>query len=154
MTLREYFANAKGVGMLATADAVGKPNVAIYARPHFLDASDDNAVSFIMADRASHDNIRANPNASYLFVEDGQGYAGRRLSLTRVREETDQEKIQAIRRRDLPTECKDRKIRYLVHLRVRAIRPLVGTGPAFPQLTGSGRIEHENRPRITTCRSH
>jgi len=39
MNLGEYFDRAKGYGILATADATGKVNAAIYARPYF---SDDN----------------------------------------------------------------------------------------------------------------
>lgn len=33
MGLRDYFENAKGTGVLATADADGKVDVAIYSRP-------------------------------------------------------------------------------------------------------------------------
>ena len=43
MNLADYFENAKGVGVLATADAEGRVNVAVYARPHFLDPADENS---------------------------------------------------------------------------------------------------------------
>ena len=43
MNLKDYFKNAKGFGVLATADNDGKVNVAIYARPHFSDPADDKA---------------------------------------------------------------------------------------------------------------
>jgi hypothetical protein len=33
MSLKDYFDNAKGYGVLATADAAGKVNTAIYSRP-------------------------------------------------------------------------------------------------------------------------
>ena len=129
MELREYFEKVKGIGVLATADADGKVDVAIYARPHFP-SEDDREVAFIMNDRLSHDNVVANPHAAYLFVEQTEGYVGRRLFLTRVREETDPEKIQSIRRRNLPAECDEdaTKKRFLVHFHVDGIRPLVGTG--------------------------
>jgi ABC-type nitrate/sulfonate/bicarbonate transport system substrate-binding protein len=127
MSLREYFENTKGTGVLATADASGQPNVAIYARPHFLESGDDETISFIMADRASYANVKANPRAAYLYIENGQGYAGKRLSLARVGEESDQETIQAIRRRNVPSECRVENARFLVHFRVDAVRPLVGT---------------------------
>ena len=127
MKLSEYFKNAKGVGVLATADAEGKVNTAIYARPHFLDANDDRILAFIMADRLCHANVQANPHASYLFMEEGEGYTGKRLSLTKVKEETDEEKIQAIRRRNLPQECEEGKTRFLVHFQVDGVRPLIGT---------------------------
>ena len=127
MKLSEYFEKAKGVGVLATADADGKVNVAIYSRPHFLDPNDDETLAFIMADRLSHANVEANSHAAYLFIEEGEGYCGKRLSLTKVREETDPEKIQAIRRRCLPDQCEEGKTRFLVYFHVDGVRPLIGT---------------------------
>jgi hypothetical protein len=127
MKLSEYFENAKGIGVLATADADGKVNVAIYARPHFLDANDDETIVFIMADRLSHANVQANTHAAYLFVEEGKGYIGKRLTLRRVKEEADPEKIQSVRRRQLPCECEESTTRFLVYFHVDGVRPLVGT---------------------------
>lgn len=126
MKLSEYFEQSKGVGVLATADASGKVNTAVYARPHFLDPNDDNMIAFIMGDRLSHANIQANPHASYLFIEETEGHVGKRLALTKVSEETDAKKIQALRRRNLPGECEEGKTRFLVCFRVDAIRPLMG----------------------------
>lgn len=127
MSMEEYFENVKGVGVLATADADGKVNVAVYARPHFLDPEDDAAASFIMNDGRSYANIQANPNAAYLFVETGKGYVGKRLSLTKTREEDDQEDIKPLRRRNLPDECYEGKKQHLVHFRIDETRPLVGS---------------------------
>jgi len=129
MGLREYFEGVKGTGVLATADADGKVNVAIYSRPHFL-GDDDGEVAFIMNDRLSHDNVDSNPHAAYLFLEETGGYVGKRLFLTKTREETDPDKIQSIQRRNLPPECDEggTKKRFLVHFRVDGIRPLIGTG--------------------------
>ena len=79
MRLSEYFDKAEGVGVLATADAAGKVNVAMYSRPHFLAPGDDETVAFIMADRLSYANVQVNPHASYLFIEEGEGYVGTRL---------------------------------------------------------------------------
>jgi hypothetical protein len=128
MKLSDYFGKAKGIGVLATADAEGNVNMAIYARPHFLDENDETTVVFIMGDRLSHDNVRVNPSAAYLFIEHGEDYHGKRLSLTKLKEETDQEKIQEISRRGLPVDCGDTKIRYLVYFRIDAVRPLIGIG--------------------------
>ena len=124
MNLNDYFETVKGIGILATADAQGKVNVAIYARPHFFE--NDDACAFIMSDRLSHDNIRANPHAAYLFVEQGEGYLGRRLTLTMVNQETDLEKIKALRRRNVPS-IREEGSKYLVHFRIDAVRPLIGT---------------------------
>ena len=82
MSLSQYFEKAKGFGVLATTDASGQVNQAIYAKPCFLDQDDDATCSFIMTKRLSHDNVSHNPSAAYLFIEEGVGYAGKRLSLT------------------------------------------------------------------------
>ncbi len=125
MTLSEYFENARGFGVLATTDAAAQVNQAIYAKPLFLDKDDDGTCSFIMSNRLTHDNVEHNPSASYLFIEDGGGFVGKRLSLVIIDEETDPEKIEAIRRRvELPMseeECK-----YLVHFHIEGVRPLRG----------------------------
>lgn len=125
MKLSEYFEQAKGIGVLATADAQGKVNVAIYARPHFLDEHDDSTCAFVMSDRVSHDNVQSNPHAAYLFAEQGADYVGKRLTLTPVREETDIGKIQAIRRRSVPPVSEEGS-KYLVYFRIDAVRPLIG----------------------------
>jgi len=129
MKLQEYFENTRGVGVLATADTEGKVDVAIYSRPHFL-GDDDSEIAFIMNDRLSHDNVDANPHAAYLFMEETAGYVGKRLFLTKTREETDPERIQAIRRRNLPPECDEggTEKKFLVHFRVDGVRPLIGSG--------------------------
>jgi hypothetical protein len=123
--LSEYFENVKGTGVLATANAQGRVDVAVYGCPHFLK---EDMVAFIMADRRSHANLQSNPHAAYLFVEAGQRYAGKRLYLTKVGEETDREKIDAMRRRKALSAhsnlAEERK--YLVHFQIDNVRPLVG----------------------------
>ena len=124
MKLSDYFEKTKGTGVLATADASGQVDAAIYARPHFID---DQTVAFIMADRLSHLNLQSNLQAAYLFIEDGEGYTGKRLYLTKVAEESDPKKIAAMRRKSLPIGCQaDDKPRYLVHFHIDTVRPLVG----------------------------
>jgi len=126
MKLSEYFENAKGTGVLATADADGRVNAAIYSRPYFLDPHDENTIAFIMADRLCHANVQSNPHAAYLFMEESEEYVGKRLTLTKIKEETDQEKIRALRRRARRGECEEDKLRFLVHFRIDGVRPLVG----------------------------
>lgn len=125
MDLKEYFETVKGTGVLATADANGKVDVAIYARPHVME---DGAVAFIMADHLSHENLQSNPYAAYLFIEPGGGYEGKRLYLTKVKEETDPERIAALRRRATPGgyDPSEGERRFLVHFRLDRVRPLVG----------------------------
>ena len=125
MKLSEYFEQAKGVGVLATTDAAGQVNQAIYAKPYFLDKDDDGTCSFIMTRRLSHENVWRNPSAAYLFIEVGEGYAGKRLSLTVIAEETDPEKIREVRRRYAPP-ISEEESKYLVHFHIEGVRPLLG----------------------------
>jgi hypothetical protein len=70
MDLKEYFANAKGTGILATADTEGKVDLAIYAKPIVVDK---DTIALVMREQLSHQNIRANPKTAYIFIEKGGG---------------------------------------------------------------------------------
>ncbi|UCF17131.1 MAG: pyridoxamine 5'-phosphate oxidase family protein [Phycisphaerales bacterium] len=122
MKLADYFEGVKGLGVLGTADSEGKVDLAVYARPHVID---ETTIALIMSDRLSHANLQSNPSAAYLFMEQGEGYVGRRLYLTKIREETDPERIDAIRREGARRYPSDSK-KYLVYFRVEKVRPLVG----------------------------
>jgi hypothetical protein len=127
MRLSDYFEHAKGKGVLATADASGRVNGAVYAKPHFLD---EETVAFIMAERLSRENLTANPHAAYIFLEDGDTYVGRRLHLTKIREEQDAALIEKMRRSRHGTSHESGKQgrRYLVTFRIDRVLPLVGSG--------------------------
>lgn len=127
MTLKEYFADTNGTGVLATADAVGKVNAAIYGRPHFID---DYTIGFIMADRLTHANLQENNSAVYLFRETGNRYVGKRLYLTRTGETADPQTIGEVRSHQHHgdrTKNTDTP-RYLVYFRIDAVLPLIGSG--------------------------
>ena len=123
MTLKEYFETVKGRGVLATADGDGKVNASIYGSPHFMD---DETIAFIMRDRLTHHNLESNPHACYMFIEKGPGYKGKRLFLTKVREEQDTELLQSLRRRQYIRETDESK--FLVFFTVDKELPLVGAG--------------------------
>ena len=123
MNLKEYFDTANGMGVLSTADSNGKVNAAVYSRPHFME---DGTMAFIMRDRLSHHNLKSNPHATYLFKEEGSGYKGKRLYITKVREEQNTELLESLRRRKV--EYGEGKIRFLVFFEVNNERPLVGDG--------------------------
>ena len=125
MKLREYFEKTPGIGVLATTDASGQVNQAIYGRPHFTEDDDDESCSFIMSNRLSHDNVKHNPSASYLFIEEGKSYIGKRLSLTLIGEGTDPEIIKAIRHRNIPTISQEEG-KYLVQFHIEGVRSLIG----------------------------
>jgi hypothetical protein len=122
MNLTDYFENTKGLGVLATANESGAVDAALYARPHVID---EQNIAFIMSEHLSHENLLSNPKCAYLFIEEGQGYKGRRLYLTKTSEETDPEKIESLRRKKFEYSEADTK-KYLVTFRIDKIRPLVG----------------------------
>jgi len=122
MNQADYFENTVGTGVLATADSNGNVDAAIYARPH---VTDEQTVAFIMNERLSYQNITSNPKAVYLFLESCPGYKGKRLYLTKIREETDKELIDSIRRKTEKHHDSDLK-RHLVYFRVDRTRPLIG----------------------------
>ena len=120
-TLQEYFECKKGFGVLATADSNGKVDAAVYSRPHFLEKE---TVAFIMHDRLTHHNLQSNPAATYLFVEEGTGYQGKRLYLQKTREENNPELVNKIKRRKY-SDGKEEPT-FLVYFTVAKELPLVG----------------------------
>ena len=133
MDIRAYLENAKGVGSLSTADTEGKVDVAIYRKPHFME---DDTVAFIMADRLTHHNLQSNHHAAYLFKEDGPGYKGVRLFLTKIREEQDSDLLYSIRSKRYPSKKEEGNPRFLVFFKVDKVLPLIGAGEEAEEAEG------------------
>jgi hypothetical protein len=131
MDLSVYFENTKGRGVLATADENGRVNLAIFSRPHVFE---DQTIAFIMPHHLTHINLQSKPHAAYLFMEDGQGYQGKRLYLTKIKEEQDTELLRSLRRRVYPPGQEKPGPRFLVFFQVDKILPLIGAGEG-PALT-------------------
>ena len=123
MDIKSYFENTEGVGVLATADSEGRVDAAIYSRPHVMDS---DTVAFIMRDRLTHHNLQSNPNAAYLFMEAGEKFVGKRLFLTKIREEQNTELAYKLRRRKYPE--KKQEPLFLAFFRINKILPLIGPG--------------------------
>ncbi|MFP3999811.1 MAG: pyridoxamine 5'-phosphate oxidase family protein [Desulfobacterales bacterium] len=124
--LKAYFEQTEGTGVLSTAGANGRVNAAVYARPHILE---DQTAVMIMRNRLTRKNLTENPNAAYLFIEQGQGYKGCRLYLTKTGEDTDPERIKGLRRRCPTTDTDpDKTELYLITFQIDQVLPLVGTG--------------------------
>ncbi len=123
--LSDYFEKAKGKGIIATADSKGKVGMAVYARPHFIN---EKTAVFIMANRLMHKNLQSNPSASYLFVEEGSGYKGKRLYLSKIKEVEDPDLVNQLRRRGCcpVDEGYKRGQRFVVYFRVNRVLPLIG----------------------------
>ena len=122
----DYFEKTKGRGVLATADNEGRVDAAVYARPHL---TEDGLLAFIMTNRLTHANLQSNPHAVYLFMEDGPRYKGKRFFLTRVREESDPEVIESLKRRRYPPK-EEARMRPLaaVFFSIDKELPLIGAG--------------------------
>ena len=123
MNLVDYFKSKKGFGVLATADSQGNVDGAPYGKPHF---EDGETVSFIMADRLSHKNLQSNPQAAFIFKEEGS-FEGRRLFLTKVKEEEDADRINELMKLYHPNwynVYKDKK-KFLVYFKINEVLPLV-----------------------------
>ena len=123
MDLKEYFENTKGVGVLATADGDGKVDAAIYARPHFME---DGTLAVISRDLLTHHNLQSNSHATFLFIEEGPGYKGKRLFMTKVREEEDSELLHSLRRKQYPDDKQE--VKFLMFFKLDQELPLVGAG--------------------------
>lgn len=124
MQLKEYFESHKGIGIMSTADAQGKVDAAVYARPHVMD---DGTIAFIMRDRLTHKNLTENPSAVYLFIENAVGYKGVRLFLNKVKEDDNAELIATLTRRCLtPEEDAARGPKFIVYFEIEKALQLIG----------------------------
>ena len=124
LDLREYFQNTQGTSVLATADAEGRVDAAIYSRPYMLDA---DTLVFIMADRLTRKNLQSNPHAAFLFLESTETYAGTRLFLTKIKEGTGEEETDEVLKQKYEKACEEYKedILYLVYFQIDKVVLLV-----------------------------
>jgi len=122
MKISEYFKTARGTGILATADAKGPVDLAIYAKPHVID---EENIAFIMAEKLTHENLKSNPYAAYMFLEEEEKFKGMRIFLRKTKEEKDSAKLEEIRRKEYP-HLKGKE--YLVYFHVEKVLPLIGSG--------------------------
>jgi hypothetical protein len=124
MNIDSYFTEMKGIGVMATSDENGVVNTAIYSRPHVQGKEE---VAFVIRDRLSHKNLEKNKHANYLFLEDGRGYSGVRIFLTKLDESTDQALIASLTRRHLsPEDDRLQGEKFLVRFKIDKILTLIG----------------------------
>ena len=128
MDLARYFKDNDGIGILGTCDPGSGVDLAVYAKPLVVD---ETTIALVMKQRLSHQNLKANLQAAYMFIENRPGYKGLRLHLTMLREESNQSVIADLRQKQpyIYPETDD-STKYLVFFSVDRIRPLVGDGPA------------------------
>lgn len=124
MSLTEYFEVVKGTGILATSDSDGNVDIAVYSRPYVIE---ENKVAFSMLDRTSYSNIVSNPKAAYMYIEQAEGYSGKRLYLKKTGEETDRQVIDEIKSQRPSKHPSTADVaRHFVYFEIEKVRPLVG----------------------------
>lgn len=123
MKLSEYFEKKQGSGVMAAGDSEGKVAIAVYAKPHFIN---EKTVAFIMADRLIHKNLESNSHCAYLFMESNKEYEGKRLYLTKMKEEEDGKLIDEMLRKGVcpVDEGYAKGKRYLVYFKIDKVLPL------------------------------
>ena len=72
MNAKEYFSTVNGKGFLATSNAKGEVDIALYSRPI---VQENGQFVFGMTDRLTHANLQENGKAVYAFIEE-RGYSG------------------------------------------------------------------------------
>lgn len=137
MELKEYFDTRGGTGIFATTDPEGRVDMAVYAKPLVIDEA---TVAFVMRQRLSHQNLKQTMHAAYLFLESGPGYQGRRLYLTKIREEINATLAEAMRKQQPAIyPAGDDSNKFVVFFHVDRVRPLVGDfDPQEENQTGIG----------------
>ncbi len=143
--LHVYFSKVRGTGVLSTVDSAGRVNSAIFSRPHILGL---DRLAFIMRARLTHANLQSNPHAAYLFREEGEGYHGVRLHLTRIEESEDTALIDSLRRVRYTDDHLVRRI--LATFRVDRQMPLIGAGEASGREAPGTEGEESTRKALGT----
>jgi hypothetical protein len=123
MTIADYFEKTKGTGILATSDADGEVNLAIYARPYVID---ENKIAFSMLERRSYKNLQSNSKAAYMFIEQTEGHKGKRLYLVKTGEETDAGLISKIKEQHKKRYSSESAGKHLVYFEITETRQLIG----------------------------
>jgi hypothetical protein len=128
MNISDYFSNARGHGVLATANKKGEVNAAVYSKPYF---TDDNTAVFIMAEGLTYENLKTNPSAIYLYIESTAEWTGKRLYLKKVKEEQDEQMLAKICQ-SCDYSHYDVGNRHIAYFKVERVLPLLGSNQEYP----------------------
>ena len=123
MDYQNYFTTPGGLGILCTSALNGQPNAAVYRKPQ---VTDDGLFIFEMLEKSTFVNIKENPHALFMFIEDKEGYRGKRFSLKMISEEAEEERVAKIKAKHPEIFAEDSKTRHCVCFEVLMVRPLVG----------------------------
>ncbi|WP_085814140.1 pyridoxamine 5'-phosphate oxidase family protein [Geoanaerobacter pelophilus] len=123
MKLAELFPEG-GRGVIATADAAGVVNQAVFAIPHVVD---EQTLAWGFSDGRSIANLRVNPHASYLYLAPSRGYSGWRLSLTMKEELGEGDMLEKIKSRTAQVASPEASsaVTRVAYFKVDEVRPLI-----------------------------
>ena len=123
MQLQELFTQP-GIGVMATADAAGKVNTAVYARPHVID---ETTLVWGMTDKRTYRNLTGNPHAAYLFKTSSPAFSGVRLGLELIRTEEEGDLLATIKAHtaEIVGPGAGAAVTHAVWFRVVEVRPLI-----------------------------
>ncbi len=123
MKLAELFPEG-GRGVIATADAAGVVNQAVFAIPHVVD---EQTLAWGFSEGRSIANLRENPHASYLYLAPSRGYSGWRLSLTMKEESGEGEMLEKIKSRTAQVASPEASsaVTLVAYFKVDEVRPLI-----------------------------
>jgi hypothetical protein len=123
MNAKEYFSNANGKGFLATSNAKGEVNIAVYSRPI---VQENGQFVFGMTDRLTHANVQENGKAVYAFIEE-KGFGGKRFYLNLTKDDNTGPLLEQIRR--MTDQClhpgAGKAVKYVVTFKVNKELPLI-----------------------------
>ncbi|GAW67940.1 pyridoxamine 5'-phosphate oxidase [Geoanaerobacter pelophilus] len=110
--------------MIATADAAGVVNQAVFAIPHVVD---EQTLAWGFSDGRSIANLRVNPHASYLYLAPSRGYSGWRLSLTMKEELGEGDMLEKIKSRTAQVASPEASsaVTRVAYFKVDEVRPLI-----------------------------
>ena len=119
--LREFF-QMDGIGIIGTSDLHGWTNMAIYSPPII---TDENLLVFGATERLTYKNIKENPRAMFMFIQDGT-WNGVRIRLYLVKDEESGDMLERIRDRfrSMGYNSLASQIKHALYFRIEEIRPL------------------------------
>ena len=123
MKLAELFPEG-GRGVIATADAAGLVNTAVYATPHVVD---EETLAWGMAEGRTYGNLQVNRYASYLYMAPSRGYSGWRLTMEMKEILDDGALLEEIRANaaKIVSPQAGAAVKHVAYFRVVEVRPLI-----------------------------
>ncbi len=122
--LKEMF-QENGIGIMASSDADGWVNMAIYSPPII---TAEGLLVFGATERLTYKNIKENPRAMFMFVCPDKGWKGARIRLSLVKDETSGPMLEKVRERfkEMGYYYLASEICHALYFKIEEIRPIKG----------------------------